>query len=67
MQADPKMAGKPEEMVAKIAEGKLNAFFKENTLMAQAFVKDGGKSVAEYLKSVNPDLKVTSFKRVALG
>jgi elongation factor Ts len=35
--------------------------------MAQAFVKDGGKSVAEYLKSVNPDLKVTSFKRVALG
>lgn len=67
MQADPKMAGKPEEMVAKIAEGKLNAFFKENTLMAQAFVKDGGKSVAEYLKSINPDLKVTSFKRVALG
>jgi elongation factor Ts len=67
MQADPKMAGKPEDMVAKIAEGKLNAFFKENTLMAQAFVKDGGKSVAEYLKSVNADLKVTSFKRVALG
>jgi elongation factor Ts len=67
MQADPKMAGKPEEMVAKIAEGKLNAFFKENTLMAQAFVKDGGKSVAEYLKSVNADLKITSFKRVALG
>ena len=67
MQADPKMAGKPEEMVAKIAEGKLNAFFKENTLMAQAFVKDGSKSVADYLKSVNADLKVTSFKRVALG
>ncbi len=67
MQADPKMAGKPEEMVTKIAEGKLNAFFKENTLMAQAFVKDGGKSVADYLKGVNADLKVTSFKRVALG
>ena len=67
MQADPKMAGKPEEMVAKIAEGKLNSFFKENTLMAQAFVKDGGKSVADYLKGVNADLKVTSFKRVALG
>ena len=67
MQADPKMAGKPEDMVAKIAEGKLNAFFKENTLMAQAFVKDGGKSVADYLKGVNADLKVTSFKRVALG
>lgn len=67
MQADPKMAGKPEEMVAKIAEGKLNAFFKENTLMAQAFVKDGGKSVADYLKGVSADLKVISFKRVALG
>jgi elongation factor Ts len=67
MKADPKMAGKPEEMIAKIAEGKLNAFFKENTLLAQAFVKDGGKTVGEYLKSVNADLKVTQFVRVALG
>lgn len=67
MKADPKMAGKPDEMIAKIAEGKLNAFFKENTLLAQAFVKDGGKTVAEYLKSVSADLKVTTFKRVALG
>ncbi|MFY7899450.1 MAG: translation elongation factor Ts [Chitinophagaceae bacterium] len=67
MKADPKMAGKPEEMVAKIAEGKLNAFFKEQTLLAQAFVKDGSKSVADYLKSVNADLKVLSFARVALG
>lgn len=67
MKADPKMAGKPDEMIAKIAEGKLNAFFKENTLLAQAFVKDGGKTVGEYLKSVNADLKVTEFKRVALG
>jgi elongation factor Ts len=67
MKADPKMAGKPDEMIAKIAEGKLNAFFKENTLLAQAFVKDGGKTVAEYLKSVSADLKVTEFKRVALG
>jgi elongation factor Ts len=67
MKADPKMAGKPDEMIVKIAEGKLNAFFKENTLLAQAFVKDGGKTVAEYLKSVNADLKVTEFKRVALG
>src|SRR5690606_25588228 len=41
MKADPKMAGKPEEMLSKVAEGKLNAFFKENTLMAQPFVKDG--------------------------
>ncbi len=67
MKADPKMAGKPEEMVAKIAEGKLNAFFKENTLVAQAFVKDNSKSVGDYLKSVNKDLAVTQFVRVALG
>ncbi len=67
MKADPKMAGKPDEMIAKIAEGKLNAFFKENTLLAQAFVKDGGKTVGEYLQSVNADLKVTQFVRVALG
>jgi elongation factor Ts len=67
IKADPKMAGKPEEMISKIAEGKLNAFFKENTLLAQAFVKDGSKSVGDYLKSVNGDLEVISFKRVALG
>jgi elongation factor Ts len=65
--ADPKMAGKPAEMIAKIAEGKLNAFFKETTLMSQAFVKDGGKTVAEYLKTVSGSLVVSEFKRVALG
>jgi len=62
-----KAEGKPAEMAEKIAMGKLNKFFKDNTLMAQAFVKDGNKSVAEYLKSVHADLKVTEFKRVALG
>ena len=67
MKQDPKMAGKPEEMMSKIAEGKLNAFFKESTLTAQAFVKDSSKSVGDYLKSVDPELKVTEFKRVALG
>jgi elongation factor Ts len=67
MRQDPKMAGKPEEMLSKIAEGKMNAFFKEQTLLAQAFVKDGGKSVGDYLKSIAPDLKVTAFKRIALG
>jgi elongation factor Ts len=61
------MAGKPDEMVEKIAVGKLNAFFKENTLSAQPFVKDPGKTVAEYLKSVDADLKVGQFKRVQLG
>ncbi|MCC6290327.1 MAG: elongation factor Ts, partial [Chitinophagaceae bacterium] len=64
---DPKMAGKPDAMIEKIAEGKLNAFFKENTLTAQPFVKDAGKSVAEYLKSVDSGLTITDFKRVALG
>lgn len=66
MNQDPKMAGKPAEMVAKIAEGKLGAFFKEQTLTAQAFVKDGSKSVADYLKEAG-NVTVTSFKRVALG
>ena len=65
--ADPKMAGKPAEMIAKIADGKMNAFFKEQTLLAQAFVKDGSKTVADHLKSVNAELKVIEFKRVALG
>ncbi len=64
---DPKMQGKPDDMINKIAEGKLNAFFKESTLMAQAFVKDSGMSVADYVKSKDSDLRVVSFKRVALG
>ncbi len=62
-----KAEGKPAEMAEKIAVGKINKFFKESTLLAQAFVKDGNKSVADYLKSVDADLKVTEFKRVALG
>ena len=67
MKADPKMAGKTEDMMGKIAEGKLNAFFKESTLAAQAFVKDSSKSVSDYLKSVDSELKVIEFRRVALG
>ncbi len=67
MKEDPKMAGKPEEMIAKIAEGKIAAFFKEQTLLAQSFVKDGSKTVGEHVKSVGADLKVIEFKRVALG
>ncbi|RYF84347.1 MAG: elongation factor Ts [Chitinophagaceae bacterium] len=66
MKADPKMAGKTDDMISKIAEGKLNAFFKENTLAAQPFVKDSSKSVGDYLKS-SGDVQVTEFKRVALG
>jgi elongation factor Ts len=66
MKQDPKMAGKPDEMLAKIAEGKMGAFFKEQTLTAQAFVKDTAKTVADYLKD-SGDIKVIEFKRVALG
>jgi len=62
-----KAEGKPAEMAEKIAVGKVNKFLKDNTLLAQPFVKDNSKSVADYLKSVNADLKLTEFKRVALG
>lgn len=66
MKQDPKMAGKTEDMLAKIAEGKMGAFFKEQTLTAQAFVKDASKTVGDFLKE-SGDVKVTEFKRVALG
>ncbi|WP_340152335.1 translation elongation factor Ts [uncultured Marivirga sp.] len=59
--------GKPEEMLEKIATGKLNKFFKENTLLPQAFVKDNKTSIAQYLDSVNKGMTVTEFKRVAIG
>lgn len=59
--------GKPEEMLDNIAKGKLKRFFKDNTLVNQDFIKDSKQSVAQYVKSVDSDLKVTGFKRVALG
>jgi len=59
--------GKPEEMVEKIALGKLNKFFKESTLLSQAFVKDNSKTIAQYLDSVQKGLTVTSFKRISIG
>ncbi|PIB28988.1 translation elongation factor Ts [Maribacter sp. 4G9] len=59
--------GKPEAMLDNIAKGKLNRFFKDNTLVNQDFIKDSKQSVAQYVKSVDPNLKVTGFKRVALG
>jgi elongation factor Ts len=62
-----KAEGKPAEMAEKIAVGKVNKFLKDNTLLHQPFVKDNGKSVADYLKSVDADLKLLEFKRVALG
>jgi len=59
--------GKPEEMVEKIAAGKLNKFYKDSTLLNQEFVKDSSKNVAQFLSSVDKGLTVTAFKRVALG
>ena len=59
--------GKPEQMLEKIALGRLNKFFKENTLLNQSFIKDGKKSVAQYLKEHDSELTVTSFKRVGLS
>jgi len=59
--------GKPEEMVEKIAAGKLNKFYKDSTLLNQEFVKDSSKSVAQFLAGIDKGLTVTAFKRVALG
>ncbi len=59
--------GKPEELLEKIAMGKLNKFYKENTLLNQSFIKDTKKSVSAYLKESDKDLTVVSFKRVALA
>ncbi len=64
---DPKMAGKPENMIEQIAQGKLGKFFKESTLEEQIFVKDGKISVSAYLKSVDPEAKVTAFRRFSLN
>lgn len=59
--------GKAEAMLDNIAKGKLNRFFKDNTLVNQDYIKDGSMSVASYVKSVDGGLSVTGFKRVALG
>jgi elongation factor Ts len=59
--------GKPAEMAEKIAMGRLNKFFKENTLLHQEFIKDSKLSVAQYLKNTDKDLTVTDFKRFSLS
>ncbi|MEO1030699.1 MAG: translation elongation factor Ts [Bacteroidota bacterium] len=58
--------GKPEAMLDNIAKGKLKRFFKDNTLVNQAFIKDSKVSVANYVKTIG-DVEITVFKRVALG
>jgi len=59
--------GKPEAMLEKIAMGKLNKFYKENTLLSQAFVKDNSQTIAQYLDGVSKGLTVSDFKRVSIG
>ncbi len=59
--------GKAEEMLEKIALGKLNKFYKESTLLNQEFIKDSKKTVREYLTSIDKDLTVTKFYRLMLG
>ena len=59
--------GKPENIIDRIAEGKLQKFFKENTLLNQDFVKDSSMSVAKMLDGVEKGLTIKQFKRVQLG
>ena len=62
-----KRDGKPEEMLEKIAQGKLSKFFKESTLLNQDFVKNNKITIRQYLQSVSKDLTVTEFKRFTLN
>ncbi|MDA1182008.1 MAG: translation elongation factor Ts [Bacteroidetes bacterium] len=59
--------GKPEAMIERIANGKLEKFYKDSTLLAQDYVKDGSMTVEKYLASVEPGLTVNRFKRIQLG
>ena len=62
-----RLEGKPENMLDKIAEGKLQKFYKESTLLNQDFVKDSKLTIRQYLQSVSKELTVTGFKRVSLN
>ena len=59
--------GKPENMVEKIAEGKLNKFFKESTLLSQEYTREAKVSVEEHLRKIDKDLTITAFQRAELG
>jgi elongation factor Ts len=59
--------GKPEAMLEKIAQGKLNKFYKEQTLLNQEFVKDNSMTIAQLLDSKSKGMTVSDFKRVAIG
>ncbi|MEI7423105.1 MAG: translation elongation factor Ts [Prolixibacteraceae bacterium] len=62
-----RLEGKPENMLDKIAQGALNKFFKESTLLNQDFVKDSKMTIRQYLGSIDKDLKVTEIKRFTLN
>jgi elongation factor Ts len=62
-----RLEGKPEAMLDNIAKGKIKRFFKDNTLVNQDYIKDNKQSVAQYVKSVDTELTVTNFRRLALG
>jgi elongation factor Ts len=59
--------GKPENMIEKIAMGKINKFYNEYTLLNQVFIKDEKKTIRQYLADTDKNLKIVSFKRVKLG
>jgi elongation factor Ts len=59
--------GKPENMLEKIAQGKLGKFYKESTLLNQEFIKDNKVNIKQYLQSVDKELTVTAFKRYTLN
>jgi len=59
--------GKPEKMVEQIAQGKLNKFFKENTLLAQEYYADNKMNVADFMKKADPNMTCTGFFRLQLG
>ena len=62
-----RLEGKPEAMLDNIAKGKIKRFFKDNTLVNQDYIKDNKQSVTQYVKSVDTELTVTNFRRLALG
>lgn len=59
--------GKPEAMLDNISKGKIQRFYKDNTLVNQDYIKDGSMSVAKYVQTVAPTLVVTGFKRASIG
>lgn len=62
-----KAEGKPDNILDKIAQGKLKKFYKDNTLLNQAFVKDNSMTIRQYLDNVNKGMQVTEFKRVSVS